>query len=227
MRVLIVDDEPIQRNIIKKYCETLGVFSAIFEARDGVQALTVLDSQPIDLLLCDIEMPLLNGLGLVSGMRAKPAVIFITAYPDFAVNAFDLDVVDYLLKPVLFERFVKAVQKVKPVSAGQDDKRDLETSILIKAGSAVHKIVRDDLCYIETKGNYTLFHFLNKKSLNVYQPLVRVMESIPEAYFTQVHRSFVVNNRHVLSIESNRILVHETWIPIGRSYRSNIEKLLP
>lgn len=226
MKVLIADDEPIQRDILATYCKNSGFFSEIACATNGLDALKILRSEKIDLLLCDIEMPQLNGLGLLKSVSELPPVILVTAYPDFAAQAFELDVVDYLLKPVVFERFLKAVDKAKRSRPSQLDDKPAEMSFLLKSGNTTHKILVSELCFLEAKGNYTQLSFGDGRKIQVYLSLTKVWDRLPLGVFVQVHRSFVVNKRYIQATEPTRLLVQNQWIPIGRSFKPRPDSLL-
>ncbi len=222
--VLIVDDEPIQRKIMREYCIQSRFFENISEAKDGVEALGLLHQTTYDLLLLDINMPLFSGLSLAKAIKPATKVIFVTAYAEHAVEAFDLNAIDYLLKPVSFERFVRAIQKLTPdTNAGIPDSKSF---VSVKQGKKTLKINVEDILYCEAKGNNTCIFLTDNTHLNIYSPLTKLLAELPEGLFTQVHRAYVVNNRKVKAVENSLLHVGNITIPVGGNFKDNLQKFV-
>jgi DNA-binding LytR/AlgR family response regulator len=230
--VLIIDDEPIPRKIMREYCIQSRFFEKIDEAKDAVEALELIVQFQYDLLLLDINMPLLSGLSFAKSVKPGTKIIFVTAYAEHAVNAFELNALDYLMKPVSFERFIKAIQKLIPESqistSSISEKRELaDTSnfVLVKQGKKITKVKTENILYCEAKGNNT-FIFMNDDShINVYSPLSKLYSDMPIGLFTRIHRSYFVNNSKVKAIDSNFIYLENKTLPIGQNFKSEVERL--
>lgn len=233
LNVLIVDDEPIQRKIMREYCTQSCFFEKIEEAKDGIAALGQLQQSHYDLILLDINMPLFSGLSLAKSISNNTKVIFITAYAEHAVEAFELNVVDYLMKPVSFERFLKAIQKVVPEENASKSKNsitplDAENKIFIslKKGKKILKIKIEDILYCEAKGNNTYIHLTDNIEIDIYTPLSVLLSKLPPELFTQVHRSFIVNNKKVKAAENSLLYIGSVTIPVGANYKDGLQKIL-
>lgn len=231
--VLIVDDEPIQRKIMQQYCEQSRFFSSIHQASDAVEALEMLHKFNYHLLLLDINMPLLSGLNLVKTLQANVKVIFVTAYAEHAVEAFELNVIDYLLKPVAFERFIKALQKlVTSETLPENNTADVATTttekafIALKQGKKNLRVKADDILYCEAKGNNTRVFLADETTLDIYIPLTKLLTDLPIADFSRIHRSFIVNNKRIKAIENNQVYIGKATIPIGANFKAAVQKLL-
>lgn len=218
--VLIVDDEPIQRKIMREYCTQSRFFQKIDEAKDGVEALELINQSSYDLLLLDINMPLLSGLSLAKSIKGNTKVIFVTAYAEHAVEAFELSVIDYLLKPVSFERFIKAIQKLIPEEKATA--LDTKNFIALKQGKKTIKVNLDDILYCESKGNNTHIFLSTDTQLNIYSPLTKLLSELPKEMFTQVHRAFIVNIKKIKVVENNLVHIGNITIPIGANFKSDL-----
>lgn len=211
---LIIDDEPSSQNILKSYIEKVpfldivGVMDDAFEARD------YLAEQSVDLLFLDINMPKLSGVQFYESLARKPKVIFTTAYAKFAIDGFHLGAVDYLLKPFSFDRFLKAVQKIKP-------KEKIGDSMIIKENKKLHRVKFEEISHVEGLGDYVKVH-LNDKVLVTYTSLKKFYLSLPESMFVQIHKSFIINFTKVKYIQGNMVVLKEYQIPIGATFKSDL-----
>jgi DNA-binding LytR/AlgR family response regulator len=222
---LIVDDEPIARSIIRNYCGHLPFLHIAGECGHALEARGLLSAGSIDLLFLDIHMPVLNGIGFLSTLKQPPLVIFTTAYQEYAVNAFDLDACDYLLKPFSLERFIVAVDKVKEkLQASPKLPSETQTAqhdhFFIKAEGKLYPIAYRDCLYAEAQGNYTKVVTINA-ILQTKMPFSDLAALLPEASFIRVHRSFIINRAMISHIEGNRVFVREKAIPIANTYRDS------
>lgn len=220
-RVLIVDDEPLQTKIFQHYCNQIGLFSLIAVAHDAAQALQEMSQQSFDLLLLDINMPVLSGTQLARVVPPQTKVVFVTAYAEYAVEAFDLQALDYLLKPVAFERFVQAVQKFTMAKQPSS----VDSTLLLRQANLVFKVKTSEIMYCEAKGNFTRVFLSNKTEVDTYITLSQLMEQLPAQGFLRTHRSFVVNLAYVTAFEKTALHLNDILVPVGNSYKKNVEDL--
>ncbi len=220
---IIIDDEPLSQDILKDYvanCPELnltGIFPNAILARD------MITTGDVDLLLLDINMPVLSGISLVKSLPNPPLVIFVTAYPEFAVEGFDLDAVDYLLKPVSCERFLKAINRV--VEKLQNE-RTAETSspgehIMVKADKKMFRVDYNDIYYIEAQGDYIKIHTVNR-TLMVYGSLSGMEDKLPADRFLRIHKSYIVSLSKIEYIEGNQVRLKEALLPVSLKYRDEL-----
>ena len=230
MNCLIVDDEPIAREIIKAYCSHLPFLAVVAACGNALEAKTMLQTQQIDLLFLDINMPVLNGISFLKTLKNPPQVIFTTAYKEYAVDAFDLAACDYLLKPFSLERFIVAVDKAlekSPLSpnGGTLSYDRQEDYLFLKADGKIFKIMHDDLLFAEAQGNYTKV-VTTQHTLLPSMTFSSFEELLPSTHFLRVHRSFLVNKARITHIEGNRVFIQSHEVPIGSSYREGFLKTL-
>lgn len=228
---LIVDDEPIARQIIENYCSHLPELEVVASCENAFLAKGHLEKQVIDLIFLDINMPVLDGMSFLKTLKNPPQVIFTTAYKEFAIDAFDLSATDYLLKPFSLDRFIIAVDKVKEklvplkLPSIKPIEENLEEFAFIKTDGKIHKVDFANLLYAEAKGNnvhivsenYTLFPAMTFSDL---------LELLPKQSFLRLHRSFVINKAKISHVEGNRVFIGDTEIPIGGNYRADFLKNL-
>ncbi|MBD2754220.1 LytR/AlgR family response regulator transcription factor [Spirosoma validum] len=228
---LIVDDEPIAREIIQTYCRHLPVLTVVASCDNALDAKTALQKQPVDILFLDINMPVLNGIAFLKTLKNQPQVIFTTAYKEYALDAFDLSACDYLLKPFSLERFIvavdKALERLQPVPAPTQPNTDAKSDAytFVKADGKIYKILHEDLFFAEANGNYTKIHTTHGRLM----PSITFSgfaDLLPKALFLRVHRSFIVNKSKITHIEGNRIFIDKQEIPIGSNYRDDFLKEL-
>lgn len=226
---LIVDDEPLARELLVTYCSYLPQLRIEAVCGNAFEAKTILQEKPIALLFLDIHMPVLDGIGFLQTLKNKPQVIMTTAYKEYAVNAFDLAVCDYLVKPFSLERFINAVDKAtENLHSGNSHtltgKTD-EDHIFIKAGGKIYRVTYNDLLFAEANGNYTRLVTTDKILLPT-MPFSGLEQQLPASQFIKVHRSFIINRSKIGRIEGNRIFINEQEIPIGKNYRDEFFKNL-
>lgn len=230
---LIVDDEPIAHRIIEKYCESLPHLEKSGNCYNAFEAMQHLNNSTIDLLFLDINMPKLSGFDFLKTLSNPPSIIVTTAYKEFALEGYELNVSDYLLKPFSFERFIKAVNKSIPpfqnnnVNAhlAEHESNTENVSFFIKGDKKHHQIHFDDLLFIEAYGHYTKVYVKNEMIVSP-QKISSFAEFLPISKFIRVHKSFIVSVKMIKQIEGNRIAIHEHKIPIGQSYKSTVNQLL-
>lgn len=219
IRCLIVEDEPVARDILRQYIVDTPNLNLEGECNNALAALDFLNSQTVDLIFLDINMPKLSGIDFIKSLRNPPKIILTTAYSEYALESYELDVLDYLLKPFSFERFLKAVSKF-PVSANIPVIDDLT----IKADGKTYRISVSDILYAESLGDYiTLVTTNNKLTFN--QSLKSFLNQLPENEFIRVHKSFIVSLKNIDYVEGNLISISETMIPIGKAYKEDFNKI--
>ena len=230
IKYLIIDDEYIAHDIIKGYCDLLPNMQLMKNCYDGLEAIEYLNNNTVDLIFLDLNMPKLKGFEFLKTLSAPPKVIVTTAYEEFALEGYELNISDYLLKPFSFERFLKAINKT--VSTTNKTKESIvekndtaSKSIFLRSNSKYIQVTIDTIQYIEASGNYTMVITPNE-TITIREKVSDVLELLNDIDFIQVHKSFAVSKKHIKSIEGNRIFISEHIIPIGKTYKANIIKLL-
>lgn len=225
MKCLIVDDEPLAQNILEKYIHQMDELELVAKCNNAIQAVNKLQTEQIDLLLLDIQMPEITGLELLRNLSNPPKVIFTTAFSEYALPAFDLDVIDYLLKPISFERFARAIYKVRQaIPSRKNTTKDSDTTyIFLKADRKLHKIFLSDILFIEGLNNYLKIH-THRQMLVVREKMCDMDVILPEKQFLRVHKSFIVSLKEIEYAEDNFIVMGKHRIPIGETYRQAFYK---
>lgn len=224
MRCLIVDDEHLARKLIATYLEKIPDTEVVGQAKNAMEAIQRLQAQPVDILFLDIQMPDLTGLELVKSLPKAPFVVFTTAYSEHAVAGFDLDAVDYLVKPVGFERFVQAVNKVRnrmhsSASTSPDSVVSNEKDhFFVKVDYKLVKVMYDQIRYIEGMREYVALHTPARR-LIVYQSMKKLAEMLASRGFFRIHKSYIVSLDHIESVYGNTVQVAGKELPIGKSYK--------
>lgn len=231
IRCLIVDDEPPAREIIRRYIEQVSSLQLTGECGNAIQAFSFLQQQPVDLLFLDIRMPQLNGNDFLKTLKNPPKVIFTTAYSEYAVEGYELDAVDYLLKPVPFDRFLKAVNKAYQLTAAKyempvvtEETRN-DSFVYFRADRKMVKVMLDDILYIESMKDYIKV-FTKTGTIITKQSISSVEAMLPEKKFIRTHRSFIVSLDKIKSFTSELIDIAATEVPVGKLYRNAVMKVL-
>lgn len=230
IKCLIVDDEPPAREIICRYIADVPMLQLAGECSNALQAMSFLQQHPVDLLFLDIKMPQLNGNDLLKILKPSPKVIFTTAHVEYAMEGYDLDVVDYLLKPVKFERFLKAVHKAtqlnhyeEPAASHHETKN--EAFVYFRADRKMVKVMLNDILYIESMKDYIKV-VATTGVIVTKQSITSVEAMLPENLFLRTHRSFIVSVSKIKSYTNELIEVEKTEIPIGKLFRNGVMKTL-
>jgi two-component system LytT family response regulator len=235
MNCLAIDDEPLALNIIKDFAGRIDYVNLVATCTNPLEALKILNKTEIDLIFLDIQMPNITGLELIKSIDKTPLFIFTTAYSNYALEGYELNAVDYLLKPFAFERFFKAVNKAyeittlrknKIMSPHQDiESHDHEEYLMVKVEYKTVKIYLNDILYIEGLKDYIKI-YIGKKPLLTKSTMKNIEEKLPPGNFIRVHKSFIVAAGKIESIENNRILIGEKLIPVGNQYKSDFNNFL-
>ncbi|MEZ5007229.1 MAG: LytTR family DNA-binding domain-containing protein [Chitinophagales bacterium] len=222
---LVADDEKLARELIKDYLAQVDQLELKAECKDGVEVIKALQDQKIDILFLDIQMPHLKGTEVVKSVGDKlPAVIFTTAYDQYAVQAFDLQAVDYLLKPFGFERFLAAVNKaIEKLSSAQKVDSSIKSEyMMVKSDYKLVKVKFEDIIYIESLREYIRIHTTNDKIVTL-DTMKNMEELLPAHLFIRIHKSFIVAFDKIKALHGNQIDIDDnTVIPIGRSYKNGL-----
>lgn len=228
--VIIVDDEYLAQKLLQDYVSKVEQLQLVATCSNAFEAMEALKSNAVDIMLLDIQMPDLTGLELVKSLDKKPAVIFTTAYSEFAVDAFNLAVSDYLLKPFNFPRFFQAINKAigqVPPRAGNAPKPAADTIsrsnefITVKADYKLYKINYDDLLFIEGQHEYVTFHTTQRRITALFA-LKDLEEMLPKDRFVRVHKSYIVSFKHIQDLDKSDVTVMGNKIPVGASYREEL-----
>ncbi|MDB5019378.1 MAG: DNA-binding response regulator [Pedobacter sp.] len=232
MRCIAIDDEPFALELITGYIQKTPFLEFVEGFTNPFKAMSFLMSTPVDLVFLDINMPELSGIELLKSLTKVPKVIFTTAYPEFAAESYDFNAVDFLLKPIKYDRFLKAVNKAnenlshkevdKAVAHPADPHKE---SILVKSGTQLFQIAIDDIFYIEGAGNYMTFYTESRKIM-VLQPMSDIIKMLPESIFVRIHKSYIISLKHIGIIEKARVIINKTPIPIGITYREQFSKMI-
>ena len=232
---LVIDDEPLAINVIKNYIEHINDFELVATFENPIEAFNLLSKQAVDLLFLDINMPVLNGLDLLKSIEKPPLVVFTTAYREYAVESYELEALDYLVKPIPFPRFMKAVNKVKKALKEQVEKKHTSTeksmptsdapNIFLKVDKKMIKVYLQDIVYIESLKDYIRVKTVYEE-LIVHQSLSGITEQLPSHQFIRIHRSYTVSVPHVKSLEGNMLEVGKKTLPIGRNYQQKAKELI-
>lgn len=229
---LIVDDEPIAHRIIEKYCENLPHLKKKGNCYNAFEAMHFLNDHSVDLLFLDINMPKLSGFDFLKTLSNPPKIIVTTAYKEFALEGYELNVSDYLLKPFSFERFIKAINKTIGVSKSQlnpdtapaNKHETPSNSFFLKGDKKHHQVHFESILFIEAYGHYSKVYLENEMILS-HEKISSLEEFLPDSSFIRTHKSFIVAKNKIRLIEGNRIFIEEHKIPIGQTYKGNVDKL--
>lgn len=238
MKCIVIDDEPLAQQLVQQYLadvpdlELAGVF------KNGLEAMPALQQEAVDLIFLDINMPKLSGLDLLRSLRHPPIVVITTAYRDFAVEAYELDVVDYLEKPFSFHRFLRAVNKAQEKMAVAKAKQTRNESpqpkpaaadepafIFVKSNKKSLKVMLDEVLYLESMSDYVRMHLTDRK-ITLHSTLKNVEQWLPAHQFPRIHKSYIVALAKVEQVEGNQVHIGEQTLPIGTNYRKGFLELI-
>jgi len=225
-KCLIVDDEPPAVKILRSYIDTLEYLEIIGTCNNAFQAIDIMNEEKVDLMFLDINMPKLLGTQLLKTIQHPPKVIFTTAHKDYAIEAFELDAIDYLLKPVSFERFLKAVNKFCQINIVEADSYCNAPGFLyFRAERKMVKVFLKDIMYIESFKDYVVIHRQNDDNLKVKYSIGSVENMLPQSLFLRIHRSYIVSIKKVTAYTNNDVEIGKIELPIGKSYHEVFKKL--
>lgn len=229
IQCLVVDDEPPARELLVRYIHEIPALSLAGECANAIQAFTFLQQNHVDLIFLDIRMPQLNGNDFLKTLKNPPPIIFTTAHPEYAIEGYELDVVDYLLKPIPFDRFLKAVNKVcdsniKMQNISQEELKT-EPFVYFRSDRKMIKVMLNEILFIESMKDYVKIITANG-TIITKQSISSVEAMLPDKQFIRNHRSYIVSIRHIKSYTSELIELHDTEIPIGKLFRTDVLRAL-
>lgn len=229
-----IDDEPIALDVIEDHISKIPFLDFKGRFQNPFDAIEFLDTNKVDLIFLDIQMPELTGFEFLKALPKQPFIVFTTAYPDFALDSYEIEAIDYLVKPIPFERFLKGVSKVKSrmlsITDQQDNVKaqsctDANDFIFVKTDYKTVKLFLDDILFIESMKDYVAFQLKEERVLSLLS-IKSVEAKLPETNFIRVHRSFIINVSKIELIERNIITVNNSQIPIGESYREIFKSVI-
>ena len=225
MRCAIVDDEPLALGILEDYVARVPFLECVGAFSNALEALAYIQRGGVDLLLLDVNMPELTGLQLLRSLPHPPAVILTTAYSEYALAGYDLDVVDYLLKPIEFERFLKAVNKAHDLAHRATGGDARARTILLKSGTRLHRLKLAEIRCARAAGNYVAFVTGDREILSL-MTMTEAVALLSGGDFLRIHRSYIVNLQHVEVVEDDVVIVEKHRIPIAETYREGLLRAL-
>lgn len=216
---LVVEDEPLSQEVIADFVNACPELNLAGICNDALEAGEFLKIKPVDLLFLDINMPRLTGIGFVKSLKEPPLFVFVTAYPEYALEGFEVDAVDYLVKPVSFERFRKTVNRVlERVSKTTESKNG---HILVRANKKDYRIEFENILYLEAHGDYVKF-VTSERSLMVHGTMKQFFEQLPENLFERIHKSYVIQLSKVEYLEGNTVKIGENKLPVSLNFREQL-----
>ncbi|MGI8583327.1 MAG: LytR/AlgR family response regulator transcription factor [Chitinophagaceae bacterium] len=232
IKCLIVDDEPLARDVIRRYIEKVPMLQLVGECGNAIDALMLLQNEAVDLIFLDIQMPQLTGTEFAKALRNAPKIIFTTAFKEYAIDGFELNAIDYLLKPIPFDRFLRAITKAYPQTSVDinlqqtaiTNKKNNSGFIFLKADRKMIKVTLDDILYIESARDY-LKVFTHDNSIITRQTISSIEAMLSEDEFIRIHRSFIVSVKKISSFTHDRIEIGNKELPIGKFYLNSFLKL--
>jgi DNA-binding LytR/AlgR family response regulator len=228
LNCIIIDDEPVARKLLEEYVEDVPFFQLLGKAENPVKANVLLNTNKIDLMFLDINMPKMSGIEFLRTSASLPLTILTTAYTEYAIEGFELDVLDYLVKPFSFERFLKACNKAKEYFElqnrfGEKNIAEDASYFFVKCNGKIEKIFYDELLYVEAMVNYVVLHTEDKK-LIVYLTMKAITEQLPQNIFLKIHKSTVININKIKSIEGNEINMGKAKVVISQNLQESAMK---
>ena len=219
MKCLIVDDDKMARVSLETMCNKVEDLVIVKSCESGVEAIQLLNNEEVDLIFLDIEMPDLSGIDIVRTVRDLPQVVFITSRKEYALEAFDFQVADYLTKPLQFPRFVKALERVRKLRSLKSVAKDTLDEIFVKVDGKLIRLPLNDIIYVESIGDYVIFHTEKKEKFIVHSTLKNIDEKITDKRFLKIHRSYIVNLTKIVDIEEGNLVVRDKVLPVSRAHR--------
>lgn len=232
IKCIVVDDEALARKLLKNYIDQIPYLELIALCKNPMEAMSILQSETIDVMFLDIQMPQITGISFLKSLNQKPLVVFTTAYEKYALEGYALDVVDYLLKPFGFERFFQAVNKVSArlqvatnstISQPIIPKESPKDYILVKSEHRIHRLKFADILYIQSMQAYVSYHTEKERILSLYT-MKKLETQLPKEQFIRIHKSYIVSIDKIEVLEGNQVVIGKMKLPIGASYREEVMK---
>ena len=223
LNCIIVDDEPVARKVLNEFAAQLPFLTVTGQFENTARAEAWLEGHPVHLIFLDIEMPRVSGLDWLKSLVVKPMVILCTAFPKYALEGYELDIVDYLLKPVAFDRFSKAAQKARDFAELKQHRH--ADFIFVRCEKRIEKLELKDINYIESLGNYVRIH-LPGRQLLAYLTLKGIESQLPATGFIKVHQSYLINFSKITAMEGNQVVVQDQYLPVSRNFRDSLMRMI-
>jgi DNA-binding LytR/AlgR family response regulator len=218
---MIVDDEPLSRDVLRKYIARVRDLELVAACPDAFEAIHLLGKNQVDILFLDINLPGLSGISMARSLTYPPLIIFTTAYPQFAVEGFELDALDYLVKPYSFERFMKAVNRALERLSNNHEGAGMPRKIMLKADKKLYAVEPDGILFLEGRGDYVRVH-LESMNLVVHETLKNLLDSLPREDFMRIHKSYVVNLKKIGFLEGNRVGIATHTLPVSPAFKETL-----
>ena len=228
VRCLLVDDEPLAIQLLQTHLKRMDIFEVAATSTNALKALEIIRCEAIDLIFLDIKMPQMNGIDFLKTLKHPPAVIITTAFREYAIEGYDLDVVDYLLKPITFERFFKAIDRylrTRKIQSQDIMPTAKDQSITIRSGGKFHRLDIADILYIESNKDYITIHCSQRHVTTKYRITI-IEQELRQFNFLRIHRSFLININKITAFTVNDIEIGERAIPIGTNYKELVQQAL-
>ncbi|MDN3658132.1 LytTR family DNA-binding domain-containing protein [Ferruginibacter paludis] len=232
MKCIAIDDEPLALELISGYIQKTPHLEFVAAFTNPFDAMSFLLKTPVDMVFIDINMPELSGIELLKALPVLPKIIFTTAYSEYGAESYELNAVDYLMKPIKYDRFLKGVNKVADFSSSKKedssvaaDTEKKRESVLIKSGSKTYKIATDDIYYIEAAGNYMTFYTVKTKIMTLL-PMTDILKMLPAKEFIRIHKSYIISLKHIEIIEKGMVVINKKQIPVGITYREQFSGII-
>jgi two-component system LytT family response regulator len=222
---IAIDDEPMALEVIERYCADSDLVDLKATFRQPIKAMAWLSREKIDLIFLDINMPEISGMKLLQSLSPQPMIIFTTAYSHYAVESYNLNAIDYLLKPIIFERFLTSINKAAKAISLQNSTDDDKRIVHLKSGPQTYPVKLSDILYLEKDGNYMTVHLRGKRIL-IRENMSGVFDLVPASDFIRVHKSYVVAIGHIGLIEGYQLTINGEKVPIGDTYRESVRTRL-
>ncbi len=225
---IAIDDEPLALEVIQRFSSKVPALNLLKCFLNPIEAADFLQYRQVDILFLDIQMPDLSGLQFLQSIPQKPLIIFTTAYSQYAIDSYELDAVDYLLKPILFDRFLKAVHKAQKLLLNEKAEGEFPVKkayLFIKSDTRFFKVNYEDILFIEGMRDYIAVHIKGKKILTLMS-MTKMLAKLPPRNFMRVHKSYIIGLKHIMMVQNNRILIGEREIPISNSYKESFLKFM-
>lgn len=227
-RCIVVDDEPLAHQVLENFIARVESLEWVAGFRSAIEAYNFLMKEDIDLIFLDIQMPQLSGINFAKNLTNPPQIIFTTAYRDYAVESYEVNALDYLVKPIAFERFLKAIDKLMASNishkAQRNDNKD--ECLYLKSEKKVFKVALKDILYMESFKDYIEVHTLQGETITTYLGISQIEKTLPTDQFLRIHRSYLVALAHIHSFSATYVFIGDKELPIGRTYKEQVAKIL-
>ncbi len=226
IKAIAIDDEPLALQVLDIYCGKLNTITLEKSFSNLSKAKKYLNKYPVDILFLDIEMPKTSGLEFYKSLTHKPKVVFTTAHEQYAVEGFNVNAIDYLLKPFSFERFLEAVSRIEKAKNLDAKSGIVNTHLSIRADYKLHRIPLIDILYFEAMDDYVKIHIASQKTIVARSTMKAMLDKLPEQDFIRIHKSYIIPTKCIKSIGANALDLGYIKLPVGNSYKKNLDQLV-